>query len=70
MCLVIDQKHIPHTTEKSPSKQLIEIHELWRSQLVFSRAEQVDKGVFQLFSDSSVSSQIISDNIKQQRSKL
>jgi hypothetical protein len=66
---MIDRKHIPHITNKSLSKQLIKIYKLWKSQLVFSRAEYVDNNVFNIFSGSSVSSQVMSDEINQQQHK-
>ncbi|CAF1340144.1 unnamed protein product [Adineta steineri] len=60
------QSHILGMIKKSRGKHLIETYKLWKSQLVFSRAERDGNGVFNILTNSSVSSQVMSEEINQQ----
>ncbi|CAF4193935.1 unnamed protein product [Adineta steineri] len=60
------QSHILGITKKSRGKHLIETYKLWKSQLVFSRAECVSDGIFNICPNSSVLSQVMSDETNQQ----
>jgi len=62
-----DQSHIPVITNKPLSRQLIKIYKLWKSQLIFSLTDYVGNNVFNIFPGSSVSSQVMFDEINQQR---
>ncbi|CAF3745144.1 unnamed protein product [Adineta steineri] len=60
------QSHILGMIKKSRSKHLIETYKLWKSQLLFSRVERVSDGIFNLCTNSSVLSQVMSDETNQQ----
>ncbi|CAF1356309.1 unnamed protein product [Adineta steineri] len=60
------QSHILGIIKKSRSKHLIETYKLWKSQLLFSRVERVSDGIFNLCTNSSVLSQVMSDETNQQ----
>jgi len=62
-----DQRHIPVITDEPLSRQLIKIYKLWKSQLIFSLTDYVGNNVFNIFPGSSVSSQVMFDEINQQR---
>jgi hypothetical protein len=62
-----DQRHIPVITDEPLSRQLIKLYKLWKSQLIFSLTDYVGNNVFNIFPGSSVSSQVMFDEINQQR---
>jgi hypothetical protein len=62
-----DQRHIPVITNNSFSRQLIQIYKLWKSQLIFSLTDYIGNYVFNIFPGSSVSSQVMFDEINQKR---
>lgn len=65
-----DKMHTPRTDKKRDGKKLIKIYQLWKSQLLFSRAEHVGERVFNVSPASTVVSQITSDEMYQERGKL
>lgn len=58
-----DEKHEPRTDNKISSKHLIQTYQLWKSQLLFSQAEHIEDRIFNVFPDSTVASQIVSDEM-------
>jgi hypothetical protein len=58
-----DQRHIPCITKKQHGKELFKLYKLWQSRLVFTLANRVDDNGFNIFSESSVSSQVMIDEM-------
>jgi hypothetical protein len=65
----LDQNDIQRVTNIHDAKQIIEIYQLWKSQLVFTIAEGLNKDILPIsISSTSVISQVMCDETSGRRS--